>query len=97
MMENGQLVESTIPEIVVPDVVVDSREPEELYQAISKALEGKIVVREAASTDIIIPGGFALMFVAGVSTQKVRNSQGGREDAHLLRVSIDDAWVYSDD
>lgn len=47
---------SSSPEVVSPDVIVDSREPEELYLAIAKACEGKIVVREAASTDIIIPG-----------------------------------------
>ena len=43
-------------QIVTPDVIVDVYEPESLYLAIAKACEGKIVVREAASTDIIIPG-----------------------------------------
>src|SRR5438132_7088629 len=46
----------SVEPVTIPDIIVDSREPEDLYLSIAKACEGKIVVREAASTDIIIPG-----------------------------------------
>jgi ERCC4-type nuclease len=53
--ENMDFGPENVPKEALPDLLVDTREPVELYSAIVAACKGKIVRQETLPTDIIIP------------------------------------------